>query len=209
MALWQIKHRLTAAVLFARDCDSMRLCVEAAVDAGADLAGADLAGADLAGADLAGADLAGADLADADLARANLARANLEDAYLADANLARADLEDAYLADANLARANLAGAGLAGANLAGAYLAGANLAGADLAGAKGIRDVLSIGPIGSRRDYLQALRTDDGIVIHTGCFRGQLADFEAAVQSTHGDNEHGQHYRLAIALINAKLGGAA
>ena len=119
MALWQIKHRLTAAVLFARDCDSMRLCVEAA-----------------------------------NLVRANLARA-------------------------------------------------------DLADAKGIRDILSIGPIGSRRDYLQALRTDDGIVIHTGCFSGPLADFKAAVQSTHGDNEYGQHYRLAIALIIAKLGGAA
>ena len=45
MALWQIKHRLTAAVLFARDCDSMRLCVEAANLVRANLARADLAGA--------------------------------------------------------------------------------------------------------------------------------------------------------------------
>ena len=194
MALWQIKHRLTDAVLFARDCDSMRLCVEAAVDAGANLARANLAGAYLARANLARADLAGANLAGANLVRADLARANL-----ARANLARADLAGADLAGANLVRANLARANLAGANLAGA----------DLAGAKGIRDVLSIGPIGSRRDYLQALRTDDGIVIHTGCFSGPLADFESAVAETHGDNEHGQHYRLAIALINAKLGGAA
>ena len=28
-----------------------------------------------------------------------------------------------------------------------------------------------------------------------------------SVQETHGDTEHGKHYRLAIALIKAKLGG--
>ena len=115
----------------------------------------------------------------------------------------------ANLAGADLAGADLARADLAGANLAGADLAGTDLARANLAGAKGIRDVLSIGPIGSRMDYLQALRTDDGIVIHTGCFSGTLAAFESAVAERHGDNEHGQHYRLAIALIVAKIGGAA
>ena len=140
MSEFQIKHRWTNAVLFEGNFDTMRLCVEAAVKAranlaraylaGANLAGANLAGANLAGADLARADLAGANLAGANLARANLARANLAGAYLARANLAGAYLADAYLADANLADAYLAGANLAGANLAGAYLADANLAGA-------------------------------------------------------------------------------
>ena len=105
MALFKITCRFTGALRFEGEFGSLKLCLEAAVKAGADLAGADLAGADLAGADLARANLAGADLADAYLADANLARANL----------ARADLAGAYLAGANLAGADLARAYLAGA----------------------------------------------------------------------------------------------
>ena len=91
----QIKSRFNGSVLFEGKFGSLKLCVEAAVEAGANLAGADLAGAYLARAYLAGANLAGANLAGAYLADANLAGA-----YLADANLA-----GAYLADANLASA--------------------------------------------------------------------------------------------------------
>ena len=60
---FEIKHRFSGSILFSLECESFRLCVEAAVKARADLAGADLAGANLAGADLARADLAGAYLA--------------------------------------------------------------------------------------------------------------------------------------------------
>jgi hypothetical protein len=143
---FEIERRYSNEILFTAEVGSLKLCVEAAVKARADLAGAnlaranlagaDLAGANLAGANLAGANLAGANLADANLAGANLARANLAGANLARANLAGADLAGANLAGANLAGANLARANLAGANLARANLAGANLAGADLAGAK-------------------------------------------------------------------------
>ena len=70
---FEIKHRYSGAVLFSLETESLKLCVEAAIEAGADLAGADLARANLAGADLAGADLARADLAGADLAGADLA----------------------------------------------------------------------------------------------------------------------------------------
>jgi len=133
--LIEIKCRLTAKVLFSGQYDSVKLTVEAAVKAHADLAGADLAGANLARANLAHANLAGANLARANLAHANLAGANLAHAYLAHADLAHANLAHANLARANLARAYLAHANLAGADLAGADLAGANLAGANLAGA--------------------------------------------------------------------------
>ncbi len=67
MALFQIKHRVTASVLFELECDSLKLCVSAAVVSGADLSGAYLRGADLRGADLRGADLRGADLSGASL----------------------------------------------------------------------------------------------------------------------------------------------
>jgi len=155
---FEIKSRWDGSLMFELECDSFRICAEAAVKSKVSLAGAYLAGANLACANLAGANLACADLACANLAGANLAGANLACAYLADANLACADLACAnlaganlacaYLADANLACAdlacaNLAGANLAGANLAGANLAGANLAGANLAGAKGCDPILN------------------------------------------------------------------
>ena len=107
----------------------LRVALEVAVKARADLAGAYLASADLTRANLAGADLDGATLTRANLARANLAGADLTGADLAGATLARA-----YLTGADLAGATLTGAYLAGANLAGANLARANLAGADLDG---------------------------------------------------------------------------
>jgi hypothetical protein len=73
-----------------------------------------------------------------------------------------------------------------------------------------VSGVLSVGPIGSRAATLLAvIDAAGGIRVATGCFSGSLAEFEAAVQATHGDSDHGQHYRLAIALIKAKLGGAS
>jgi len=102
--LFTIRHRHTNAVLFEGQFDTMRLCVEGAAQADADLSGANLAGADLWRADLSRADLSGA----------NLSRATLSRANLWGANLSRADLS----------RANLSGATLWGANLAGATVDG-------------------------------------------------------------------------------------
>ena len=139
----EIKHRYTGAVLFSADVGSMRLCVEAALTA----------------------------------------RADLTSANLTSANLRYADLRYADLTYTNLRYANLTSA-------------------------TGVRGVLTIGPIGSRADALLAILDESGgIRVTTGCFSGSLTEFEAAVQATHGDSEHGQHYRLAIALIKGKLGG--
>ena len=55
MTKHSIKHRITGSVLFELECGSLKLCLEAAVKTGADLADADLARAYLAGANLAGA----------------------------------------------------------------------------------------------------------------------------------------------------------
>lgn len=110
------------------------------------------------------------------------------------------------------ARANLAGAYLAGANLARAYLAGANLARANLDGAKlrddallvGAKPIIQIGPIGSRSGILVAYLTNDGLRLDAGCQRQiTRAVFEQRLQDTHGDNEHAQEYRAALAFIDA------
>ena len=109
-----IKNRWTNAVLFEGDFDTMRLCVQAAMAAKADLGDADLRDADLRGADLSGADLYDADLYDANLYGANLYDADLRGADLYDADLRGANLRGANLYDANLRGANLRGANLRG-----------------------------------------------------------------------------------------------
>ena len=109
-----IKNRFTGKIVFEKDAESIRLVVEAAVEAKADLRGADLRGADLRGADLSGAYLSAAYLSDADL----------RGAYLSDADLRGADLSGAYLSDAYLRGADLSGAYLSGAYLSDAYLRG-------------------------------------------------------------------------------------
>ena len=77
---FEIKHRVTGAVLFELECGSLKLCVEAAVKQGAYLRGAYLQGAYLRGAYLRGAYLQGADLRGADLHGAYLHGADLQGA---------------------------------------------------------------------------------------------------------------------------------
>ena len=189
----QITARFTGLVLFEHEAENntMKLTLEAAISARANLACANLACAYLARANLAGAYLAGAYLDGANLARANLDGANLDGANLARANLA----------GANLARAYLAGANLDGANLAGANLAGANLA--DKSELQGDRPILQIGPIGSRCAYFVAYLTNNGLRLHAGCFFGTRDEFEKKLQDEHDNNDHAKEYRAALAMIDA------
>ena len=77
---FEIKHKITAAVLFSLETESLKLCVEAAVKSGAELRGAELRKAELRGADLRGADLRWAELREADLRGADLRVADLREA---------------------------------------------------------------------------------------------------------------------------------
>lgn len=104
-----------------------------------------------------------------------------------------------------LSMALKAGANLRSANLYGADLRGADLFGADLCGGvklSGARPYFQIGPIGSRNDYLQSYVTDSGIYLRAGCFFGTRDEFVAQLDAEHGDNEHAQEYRAALALID-------
>jgi hypothetical protein len=136
-------------------------------------------------------------------ARAHLVRANLESANLYSANLERANLESAHLESANLYSANLESANLYSANLESANLESAHLESANLYGANLVRanQIFLLGPIGSRGDFLYAVKHDKKIMVKTGCFWGALAAFENAVKSTHEDNIHSQTYNAAIVLI--------
>ena len=108
----------TNSVLFSHTCpnNTIKITLEAAVKAGANLTGAYLSGAnlrlanlrlaDLSGANLTGANLTGADLTGADLAGADLRWANLTGANLKLANLRLADLTGTNLRLTNLTGAD-------------------------------------------------------------------------------------------------------
>jgi hypothetical protein len=83
----QIKEIFTDKVIFESKHKTIKMCLEYAASAGADLRGADLCGANLRGANLYGADLCGANLRDANLRGANLRGANLRGADLRGADL--------------------------------------------------------------------------------------------------------------------------
>jgi len=186
----EIKHRYNDSVLFAHECEenSLKITLEMALKASANLYGANLYGADLGGANLYGANLRGADLYGA----------NLRGADLRGANLGGANLRGANLGGANLRGADLYGADLGGANLYGANLRGANLADKKLIGD---RPFMQLGPVGSRSDYLLSFITDKGIYLKAGCFSGSIDEFESALDAEHGSNKHGDEYRAALVLI--------
>ena len=136
------------------------------------------------------------------------AGANLSDADLSDADLRGANLKGAKLRDANLSDADLSDADLRGATLKGADLRGANLKGAKLRDADGEkiktigpRPLIQYGPIGSEQRTVLAWGTDHGVYVKAGCFWNTLDKFKAAVEETHGTNEHGQEYRAFIGLV--------
>ena len=122
-------------------------------------------------------------------------------AWLADeAGGKRANLRNADLRDADLRGANLRNADLYGANLYDADLRNADLCNADLCGAK---NILAVGPIGSRLDITYAVKHRDRIMIKCGCFWGDLEQWQAQCRVTHGDNSHAAAYAAAADFIRA------
>ena len=137
--------------------------------------------------------------------RANLCEANLYGADLCEANLCEANLCEANLYGANLYGANLYGANLRKANLEGANLYGANLYGANLGewgkltGSN--RPFITIGPIGSRQDYLQVFTTEKGVFLKTGCFSGSMEAFEKELSKKDSEDKNLYEYQTAITLV--------
>ena len=135
----EIKSRYTDKVLFSHEQENnaIRITLELAIKARADLSKADLSGVDLSKADLSranlsGVDLSGADLSGADLFKADLSKADLSGVDLSGADLSKADLSGVDLSGADLFKANLSGVDLSKADLSKADLFKANLSGADL-----------------------------------------------------------------------------
>lgn len=115
------------------------------------------------------------------------------------------DLAHADFSGADLSRCSLENAQCHDARFTGAVLKQANLCGADLWGAK---DIVGIGPIGSRGDTLYAVRgfplAPYGLMIKTGCFWGTMPGFLEQVALTHHHNRiYGSQYEAAARFIEA------
>ena len=66
------------------------------------------------------------------------------------------------------------------------------------------RDVLTIGPIGSRNDYL-TVTFKPGVQITTGCMTGTLEEFAAEVARKE-EGVHKREYQAALAFIATLVG---
>ncbi len=54
-----------------------------------------------------------------------------------------------------------------------------------------MRQALVIGSIGGRNDFATFFKTEHGISVRCGCFRGNIKDFLNSVKNTHGSLRHG------------------
>ena len=69
-----------------------------------------------------------------------------------------------------------------------------------------ISSVFWISAIGSRNDTSTFFKCNDGkIRVSCGCFFGDLEEFSAKVKKTHGENEYGRVYMLAIEIAKARI----
>lgn len=66
--------------------------------------------------------------------------------------------------------------------------------------------IMTVSNVGSRNDTTTFFaRKDKQIGVTCGCFCGTIDEFEAAVKKTHGDNEHGKVYMLAIEMAKLRI----
>lgn len=70
----------------------------------------------------------------------------------------------------------------------------------------GIGTIFWIGGIGSRNGTTTFFACKDKKVrVSCGCFYGDLDEFAAKVQETHGDNDHAKVYMLAIEMAKTRI----
>ena len=66
--------------------------------------------------------------------------------------------------------------------------------------------VFWVGAVGSRNDTTTFFKCKDGKVrVTCGCFFGDLTEFAEKVNETHGENEYGEVYMLAIEMAKARI----
>ena len=69
----------------------------------------------------------------------------------------------------------------------------------DLQSVQSQPQIYTTGKVGSRYTQTTFVFSEGKIFVRCGCFWGTVAEFELAVNVTHGDNEHGIEYKKEIA----------
>ena len=66
--------------------------------------------------------------------------------------------------------------------------------------------IMTVSHIGSRFGTTTFFALKGGnIGVSCGCFRGNIDEFTAAVERTHGDTHHGKAYKIAIELAKLQI----
>ena len=203
----QIKNRFTGTVILEGAFGTVAELISA--NSGSNLSYSDLKGSNLSYTDLKGSNLSYSDLSGSNLSYTDLSGSNLSYSDLKGSNLSYTDLSYSDIKGSNLSYTDLKGSNLSYTDLSGSNLSGSNLKGSNFSYTKSgdliISAIYSIGPIGSRSDYLQCWAFDNGDRQYkTGCFSGTESEFIAAV-SAHGIEKHKTDYMAAIAFFNAIL----
>ena len=198
----QIKNRFTGTVILEGAFGTVAELISAN-------SGSNLSYSDLKGSNLSYTDLKGSNLSYSDLSGSNLSYTDLSGSNLSYSNLSGSNFIGSNLSGSNFIGSNFSGSNLSYTDLSGSNLSGSNLKGSNFSYTKSgdliISAIYSIGPIGSRSDYLQCWAFDNGDRQYkTGCFSGTESEFIAAV-SAHGIEKHKTDYMAAIAFFNAIL----
>jgi hypothetical protein len=189
-----------------RGANLIRVILSGANLSGATLQGAGLRQADLRGANLiranlrtflSRANLSGAKLVRADLYGAFLIRANLSRADLMSANLNEADLDFADLSRARLERANLRQAKLTATDFTKAQVGGTIFENLDLSKARGLEEVIHLGPSNISREVFAYSKGKIPEVFLQGC---GLSDWETLSVKLH--NPHLPYDQINEILYN-------
>ena len=99
---FEIKNRWNGSVLFSMECDSFRVCVEAAVKSGVNLSGSNLSYSNLSGSNLSYSNLSYSNLSGSDLSYSNLSYSNLRGSDLSGSDLSDSDLSGSDLRGSDL-----------------------------------------------------------------------------------------------------------
>jgi uncharacterized protein YjbI with pentapeptide repeats len=182
---------------------------------------------DMSGVNFEGVNLSGLNLWCVNFSGANFTDANLSDTYFLwskcdGANFTRADFSRADLSWAHFNEGIFEDATLRWATIRDSYVLGANFTNADfewsslvdiehLLGAiefSEAKNMMAFPRIGSRDATLYAVKSGDKVVLFTGCFAGNLAQFKEAVRTKHSiQSVHYEEYQEAIKKVEQEMLG--
>ena len=161
-------------------------------------------GAMLLDCNFAFATLFSTDFRDCNITRANFTDTSIEGGYIIDSVLRMCQFDSVKFEKVTLSgRADgtrFIGVEMSHLDYRGLDMTRALLRDATILGCK-VEGYICIGPIGSRLDRLHVFKTGEGPILSTGCFTGDIDEFEDALDVTHNTGLHRATYENAVKFI--------